>query len=92
MSADRDDLGRLVRQLEKLQMQRNALSVRLAQQETTLRAQESEVFTRIGGGVEAFTRAGGGALCTCTFEYVDHPPHPNWTWLRILCDGRLVKL
>lgn len=28
----------------------------------------------------------------CGHAYVDHPQHIPWTFLTILCDGRIVKL
>lgn len=38
-------------------------------------------------------RAGGDVLCqTCRLPYIDHSESPEYPFLRILCDGRRVKL
>ncbi len=40
-----------------------------------------------------WNRAGGDVECPkCGLVYFDHPSHPNFHWLTILCDGSLVKL
>lgn len=43
--------------------------------------------------VPPWARAGGDVICKgCGFKYFDHPAAVPWTWLRVLCDGRYVKL
>lgn len=43
--------------------------------------------------VPDFKRAAGDALCSeCKRCYYDHPNAVPFLWLRILCDGRYVKL
>ncbi len=40
-----------------------------------------------------FSRADGTTMCpACSMPYSEHPRHPRVTWLRELCDGKLVKL
>lgn len=38
-------------------------------------------------------RAGGDVKCThCDQSYYDHPQYPGYGWLRMICNGDLVKL
>lgn len=40
-----------------------------------------------------FVRACGQVACDeCGRDLFQHPRHPNFSWLRVRCDGRLVKL
>jgi hypothetical protein len=37
-------------------------------------------------------RAGGDVSCHCGLKYYDHPAHPIFGYMTVLCDGSLVKL
>lgn len=37
-------------------------------------------------------RAGGGSICICGLPYYDHESPRGYGWLRILCNGHLVKV
>lgn len=42
---------------------------------------------------EGWYRAGGDVPCkVCGRPYFDHPQYVPHLWLRVLCDGRFVKL
>ena len=44
-------------------------------------------------GIPEFNRASGLMCCNqCGRVYYDHPPHPIFSFLHILCNGRIVKL
>lgn len=43
--------------------------------------------------VPVFSRAGGACVCKlCGYDYYSHPNAVPHIWLRLLCDGRYVKL
>lgn len=43
--------------------------------------------------VPDFQRAGGDCVCpTCGYLYVEHPEAVPYPWLRLLCNGKYVKL
>lgn len=40
-----------------------------------------------------FIRASGECICmVCGKNYYSHPSHSEFKWLKVLCDGKLVKL
>jgi len=40
-----------------------------------------------------FIRTNGDMECkVCGKPYWKHPHHPKWTFLRVRCDGKLLKL
>lgn len=61
-----------------------------------LRTWETEICERAAAHVpvpENWQRASGNCVClACGREYFDHPNAVPHLWLRLLCDGRYVKL